>query len=268
MRPRARRSGFLLRTVGDQLVVFDQQRQRLHVLSRTAAVVWRHCDGERTVTELIEPVGRELGVPANESLITLALEQLDEARLLEDHLARAPGEDSLSRREMLHRAAAVLAAGVLLPTITSCGVQGDPMSPGGALLSLNDINTTTIGTTGPPTTTIGTTTGPPTTTVGTTTGPPTTTIATTTTTGVPTTTIATTTTTGAPTTTIGTTTTTGAPTTTIATTTTTSAATTTTTTTPAPRKVAMCHEGRTIMVDARAVPSHLAHGDTMGPCPR
>ena len=247
MRPRARRSGFLLRPVVDQLVVFDKARQRLHVLSRTAAVVWRLCDGERTVAELIEPVGRELGVPADESLITLALQQLDEAQLLEVHLARAPGEDSVSRREMLHRTAAALAAGVLLPTITSCGVQGDPMSPGGVSLSLSDVNTTTTSAATPNVTT--------------TTSAGTTPLVTTTTTSAGTTT----------TTSAGTTTTTSAGTTTTTsagTTTTTSAATTTTTTTPAPRKVAMCHEGRTIMVDARSVQAHLAHGDTMGPCPR
>ena len=241
MRPRARRSGFLLRPVGDQLVVFDQARQRLHVLSRTAAVVWRLCDGERTVAELIEAVGRELGVPADESLITLALQQLDEAQLLEVHLARAPGEDSVSRREMLHRTAAALAAGVLLPTITSCGVQGDPMSPGGVSLSLSDVNTTTTSAATPNVTT---------------------------TTSAGTTPLVTTTTTSAATTPLVTTTTTSAATTPLVTTTTTSAATTTTTTTPAPRKVAMCHEGRTIMVDARSVQAHLAHGDTMGPCPR
>ena len=241
MRPRARRSGFLLRPVGDQLVVFDQARQRLHVLSRTAAVVWRLCDGERTVAELIEAVGRELGVPADESLITLALQQLDEAQLLEVHLARAPGEDSVSRREMLHRTAAALAAGVLLPTITSCGVLGDPMSPGGVSLSLSDVNTTTTSAATPNVTT---------------------------TTSAGTTPLVTTTTTSAATTPLVTTTTTSAATTPLVTTTTTSAATTTTTTTPAPRKVAMCHEGRTIMVDARSVQAHLAHGDTMGPCPR
>ena len=251
MRPRARHSGFLLRPVGDQLVVFDQARQRLHVLSRTAAIVWRHCDGQHTVTELMKLVGDELGAPADESLITLALEQLDEARLLEEQLARAPGEDSLSRREMLHRAAAALAAGVLLPAITSCGLQGDPMSPGGVSLSMNDINTTTTSAATPFVTTTTTSAGTTTTTsAGTTTTTSTTPLGTTTTTS---------------TTPPGTTTTTSTP---FVTTTTTSAATTTTTTTPAPRKVAMCHEGRTIMVDARSVEAHLAHGDTMGPCPR
>jgi hypothetical protein len=34
-----------------------------------------------------------------------------------------------------------------------------------------------------------------------------------------------------------------------------------------PKKVAVCHKGRTIMVSEAAVPAHLAHGDTLGPCP-
>ena len=72
----------------------------------------------------------------------------------------------------------------------------------------------------------------------------------------------TTTTTSAP---PSTTTTTSAP---PSTTTTTSTPPTTTTTTPIPKKVAMCHQGRTIMVDRLAVETHLAHGDTLGPCPK
>ena len=248
MRPRAQRSGLLVQPVGDQLVVYDQARQRLHVLSRTAAAVWRHCDGRRTAAELIEPVGDELGTQVDESVIALALAQLDEARLLEERLAPAPGEDTLSRREVLHRAAAALVAGVLLPTVTSCGLPVEPTSPGGASLSMHEPTVTTTSTSGPPTTTTTSTSGPPTTTTSSTSGPPTTT--TTTTSGPPTTT---TTTTSLPPTT--TTTTSPIPTTT-----------TTTTTTPAPRKVAMCHGGRTIMVDERAVAGHLAHGDTLGPC--
>lgn len=32
-------------------------------------------------------------------------------------------------------------------------------------------------------------------------------------------------------------------------------------------KVTICHKGHTISVDRHAVPAHLAHGDTVGPCP-
>jgi hypothetical protein len=240
MRPRAQRGGLLVQPVGDQLVLYDQSRQRLHVLSRTSALVWRHCDGRHTVADLVDLVGDELGAPVDESLITLALAQLDEARLLENRLALASGHDSLSRRDLLHRAAA-LAAGILLPTITSCGVPTEPTSFAGASSSLLDLITTTTSSSPPTTTT--TSSSPPTTTT-TSSSPPTTT----------------TTSSSPPTTT---TTSSSPPTTT----TTSSPPPTTTTTTPAPKKVAMCHRGRTVMVDQDAVAAHLAHGDTLGRCP-
>jgi hypothetical protein len=50
--------------------------------------------------------------------------------------------------------------------------------------------------------------------------------------------------------------------------TTTTTTTVATTTTSPPKKVRMCHNGRTIMVDRNAVDVHLARGDTLGPCPR
>ncbi|MEI6085117.1 MAG: hypothetical protein WCS70_12555 [Verrucomicrobiota bacterium] len=33
-----------------------------------------------------------------------------------------------------------------------------------------------------------------------------------------------------------------------------------------PRKITICHKGNTITVNENAVPAHLAHGDTLGPC--
>jgi hypothetical protein len=222
MRPRARREGLNQRPVGDRLVVYDQVRHQLHFLNRTAVLVWRHCDGQRALADLAELVARELDAPANENLVLLALEQLDEAHLLEESLAPGRSVGGISRRALLHRATA-LAAGVLLPTITSLG-----SSP--KLAFAEETTTTTIPTT---------------------------------------TTVPTTTTTVATTTTVPTTTTTIATTTTVPTTTTTIATTTTvpTTTTPPPKKVQICHNGRTIEVNARAVAWHLRHGDTLGPCP-
>jgi hypothetical protein len=34
-----------------------------------------------------------------------------------------------------------------------------------------------------------------------------------------------------------------------------------------PKLVTICHKGRTITVAEPAVPTHLSHGDTLGPCP-
>ena len=233
MQPRARRDGLLVKPVGDQVVVYDQPRQRLHVLSRTAALVWQYSDGHHAIADLAAAVARDLDAPVDESVILLALQRLGEAHLLEKDLAPAQEVASVSRREMLQRAAG-LATAVLLPTITSC--DGSPLSPADGLnASSHLVNTTT-------TTPFNTTTTTP--------------FNTTTTTPLNTTTT---------TTPLNTTTTTPIVTTT--TTTTVPTTTTTTTTTPAPRKVQICHDGRTIEVDEHAVPAHLAHGDTLGPCP-
>lgn len=35
----------------------------------------------------------------------------------------------------------------------------------------------------------------------------------------------------------------------------------------APQKVTICHKGHTITISKSALPTHLRHGDTVGPCP-
>ncbi len=160
--PRARQAGLLVRSVGDQLAVYDQERRRLHVLNRTTALVWHHCDGRHTIADLAALAGCELGIEADEGLIWLALVRLQEADLLEERVAPPPALASMSRSELLRKVAVVATVG-LLPTIMSLFSS----SPASAKRS---------------------------------------------------------------------------------------------------RKVQICHKGKTIEVDEHAVPAHLAHGDTLGPC--
>src|SRR5687768_5197960 len=98
MRPQARSTGVLTETVGDHAVVYDQERQCLHTLNQTAAVVWRHCDGQHTVEDLGAELSRELGIVADESVILLALVELDEARLLAEPNVAPVAFASMSRR--------------------------------------------------------------------------------------------------------------------------------------------------------------------------
>jgi hypothetical protein len=114
--PRAREAGVLARSVGDQLVVYDQERRRLHVLNRTTALVWHHCDGQHTVADLAELAGRELGIEADVGLIWLALVRLQKANLLEERVAPPPALANMARSELLRRVAGV-AAVALLPTV-------------------------------------------------------------------------------------------------------------------------------------------------------
>jgi hypothetical protein len=96
--PRARQDGLLEETVGEELLLYDQESHTAHCLSPIAACVWRHCDGEHDMTELAELTG------ASESLVADALNELREKDLLDAKHGlmqnTIPGE---SRREAIVR---------------------------------------------------------------------------------------------------------------------------------------------------------------------
>jgi hypothetical protein len=117
MKPQSRRSGLLIRELPDELVVYDQQRHRAHCLNRTAAAVFRHADGTRTVADLARLLDPDAPAPAAEEMVTLALARLAEADLLEDAVAAAPSREGLTRREVARRVG--IAAAILLPAVAT-----------------------------------------------------------------------------------------------------------------------------------------------------
>ena len=120
-RPRRRTEDLLVRELSGELVVYDRQRHQAHCLNATAARVFELCDGRTTVEELAPRLGRELNGPADQNLVWLALERLQEAPLLQGHLEAPASVGRPSRRELVRRlglAAALLpaVATVLAPT--------------------------------------------------------------------------------------------------------------------------------------------------------
>ncbi len=115
MKPVARKSGLVVRDLADEVVVYDTERHEAHCLNRTAAVVFRHADGHRDVSDLAALLSAD-GAPGAEGFVEMALGQLGEARLLES----APpsiSKPGLARRDAMRRVG--LGAAVLLPLVTS-----------------------------------------------------------------------------------------------------------------------------------------------------
>jgi hypothetical protein len=119
MKPDSRRDGLLVREVGDELVVYDEKRHRAHHLNRTAALIWRSCDGQTSVAELAVMLEHELDVPAGEDWVWRALERLSKAHLLKERLTRPAGAGGINRRQALRKLGRVAAAAVLVPTVIS-----------------------------------------------------------------------------------------------------------------------------------------------------
>ena len=115
--PEARRDGLVVQELSDELLVYDRDRNKAHCLNRTAALVWNHCDGNRSVTEIARVISREAKVPVDEDLVWLGVEQLSEIHLLRGHGMATRYENGVSRREVMRRIG--LTAAIALPAVTS-----------------------------------------------------------------------------------------------------------------------------------------------------
>jgi hypothetical protein len=114
MFPQARLEKLSVQQVPHGTMVFDLQSNKYHSLNRTAALVWKHCDGRTSEAELAQIVHHELGLPADEGIVRLALEQLERRRLLETPLEPWAIARRRSRRDMLRKLAV---AAVALPVV-------------------------------------------------------------------------------------------------------------------------------------------------------
>jgi hypothetical protein len=114
--PAARCEGIICKEVDGELLIYDLERNKAHCLNSTAALVWQHCDGQTSVTELARAVSTALDTRFGETVIELALTQLSRDHLLCETDEGLPVVADLSRRALVRR----LGFGaVLLPLITT-----------------------------------------------------------------------------------------------------------------------------------------------------
>ena len=104
----------LTREFGDELLVYDRDRNVGHCLNPTAAAAWKLCDGKTDPSELATILTRQFSAPVDEPVVLLALEELSKARLLVE--TERPVRRT-SRREAIR--AIGIAGAIALPIVTS-----------------------------------------------------------------------------------------------------------------------------------------------------
>jgi len=130
--PKARQTQLIIKELPDELLIYDLEHDKAHCLNETAALVWKNCDGHRTVDDLRELMEGNTGSPVPEELVWLALDQLETFKLL-DNAAPKPMEFAgMTRRDMVRR---VGIAAIALPVILSivaptAQAQGSLLPPG------------------------------------------------------------------------------------------------------------------------------------------
>jgi hypothetical protein len=117
--PRARESQLLVEELEDELLVYDLAADRAHRLNETAAAIFRHADGNRSIADLVDVLSEQVGVLADEDLVLITLDGLAAASLVEDYEPRATKDARLSRRRFIARVGAIGAAATVLPVVHS-----------------------------------------------------------------------------------------------------------------------------------------------------
>jgi hypothetical protein len=119
MFPHARQDTLLIREMRDEIVVYDLERHQAHSLTRTAALIWRMCDGQTSVPELARRVEEELNTPIDERVVWLVLQRLEQANLLREAVSRPKEIAGMPRRQAISLGLAGAAALLL----HGCGVD-------------------------------------------------------------------------------------------------------------------------------------------------
>ena len=136
--PRMRAHGLVIDELPDEVLVYDLDSHEAHCLNRSAALVWRACDGQREPREIARKLTAELDAEFSEELVLLALSQLEKLHLLEHNRNVPVHFAALSRRQMVRRLG--FAAAVAVPLVTSivaptavqaatCQQPGNPCVP-------------------------------------------------------------------------------------------------------------------------------------------
>ena len=113
--PLARQSGLVVQEVPDEVLVYDLESNKAHCLNQSAAMIWKSCDGNNSVSEIAKLVENQAGGKVTEDFVWLAIDQLSENNLLEKEISSGFG--GTSRREVIKKIG--LASMIAIPVIAS-----------------------------------------------------------------------------------------------------------------------------------------------------
>jgi hypothetical protein len=116
--PKSRKENLVIQELEGEILVYDLEKNKALCLNQTAALVWQASDGNRTIADVADFVGKQLNSQVNEDLVWLAIDQLSKDNLIENKEDFKENKFSgVSRREAVRKLG--MASLVALPVIAS-----------------------------------------------------------------------------------------------------------------------------------------------------
>ena len=132
--PVARKTGLVIQEVPEEVLVYDLDANKAHCLNQNAALIWKSCDGNRSITDIAKHVESLAGGNISDDFVWLAIDQLNENNLLEHEMSSK--FSGLSRRDVIKKIG--LSAMIAVPIIASLA------APPSALANVSCICNSTI----------------------------------------------------------------------------------------------------------------------------
>jgi hypothetical protein len=114
--PRARKENLIVKEVDGEVLVYDLTTDKAHCLNNTSALVWSHCDGRNSVSDISQLLAAETKTEANDAIVWLALDEFQKFNLLEGAPISPAYLSGMSRRQWVRN---VGLAALALPVIMS-----------------------------------------------------------------------------------------------------------------------------------------------------
>ena len=115
--PQARTDRLLIQELAEEILIYDLDTNKAHCLNQTAALVWEHCDGKTTITQIAKILETETNHIVDNEVVLMACHQLAKRQLLQGEMPYRAAWSRVSRREVIRRLGT--AAAVSLPVVSS-----------------------------------------------------------------------------------------------------------------------------------------------------
>ena len=115
--PLSRLEGVVVQDLASELLVYDLENDRAFCLNETTALVWKSCDGKKSVTDISTDLSKKLKSEVSEDVVYFALDLLKNENLLANNEQLDSKFTGMSRRDVIKKIG--MGTAVAIPLVSS-----------------------------------------------------------------------------------------------------------------------------------------------------
>ncbi|NNF00414.1 MAG: PqqD family protein [Pyrinomonadaceae bacterium] len=113
--PKARTSDIVVQEIDNETLVYDLGDNKAHQLNETMSLIWKNCDGQTSIVEVVEKLEQLIDSKIDADFIEFALSELQNIKLLSEP-NKSDSMPNISRRDIAFKYAPIAVA---LPIVIS-----------------------------------------------------------------------------------------------------------------------------------------------------